>query len=263
MIGPLRYIRTLVYYRDLLWIWTQREVQIRYKQTLLGGAWAILQPLSLMVIFTVIFGYLLNVQSGSVPYSLFVYSALLPWTFFANAVNNSFPSLINNMNLVTKIYFPREILPIAGIGVALVDFLVGAGLYAIMMVIYGVPARVVIFWVPVLLVVQILLILGVSFFASAVIVFYRDVRFVVPLVLQVWMYLSPVIYPLEVIPDKWRGLYMLNPMAALIDGYRRILLEGTSPEWGYLIPGLGISLAIFIVGYAFFKRMEPSFADII
>jgi len=256
-------IRTLFHHRDFWMMWTLREIQIRYKQSLLGTAWALLQPLSLMVIFSVIFGYLLKVQSGGVPYPLFVYSSLLPWTFFANAINNSVPSLISNLNLVTKIYFPREILPLAGIGAAFVDFLVGAVLYIFMMVIYGIPARVVLSWIPLLIFVQLLLTIGVSLIASTVIVFFRDVRFVVPLVLQVWMYLSPVIYPLETIPEKWRGLYLLNPIAALIDGYRRVILYGTTPQWQYLVPGLVISVIIFIGGYLFFKRMEPIFADII
>lgn len=257
------HIRALFQHRDFWLMWTLREIQIRYKQSLLGAAWALLQPLSLMVIFSVIFGYLLKVESGGIPYPLFVYSSLLPWTFFANAINNSVPSLINNLNLVTKIYFPREILPLAGIGAAFIDFLVGVALYILMMVIYGVPTRLVLVWIPVMVIVQMLLTIGVSLIASTVIVFLRDVRFVVPLVLQVWMYLSPVIYPLETIPEKWRGLYLLNPMAALIDGYRRIILYGTMPQWQYLLPGLAISVTIFFGGYLFFKRMEPVFADII
>jgi lipopolysaccharide transport system permease protein len=257
------HIRALFHHRDFWLMWTLREIQIRYKQSLLGAAWALLQPLSLMVIFSAIFGYLLKVESGGIPYPLFVYSSLLPWTFFANAINNSVPSLINNLNLVTKIYFPREILPLAGIGAAFIDFLVGAALYIFLMVIYGVPARLVLVWIPILIIVQMLLTIGVSLIASTVIVFLRDVRFVVPLVLQVWMYLSPVIYPLETIPEKWRGLYLLNPMAALIDGYRRIILYGTTPQWQYLLPGVALSVIIFFGGYLFFKRMEPVFADII
>lgn len=244
-------------------MWTWREIQIRYKQSILGVAWAILQPLVLMIMFSLIFSIFLKIPSDDIPYPLFSYSAVLPWTFLSSALTFSIPALVNNMNLVTKIYFPREILPLAGIGAAFVDFLVGAVLYIFMMVIYGIPARVVLSWIPLLIFVQLLLTIGVSLIASTVIVFFRDVRFVVPLVLQVWMYLSPVIYPLETIPEKWRGLYLLNPMATLIDGYRRVILYGTTPQWQYVLPGLAISVIIFIGGYLFFKRMEPVFADII
>ena len=210
-------LRTLYQYRGLLWMWTFREVKVRYKQSLLGGAWAVLQPLSLMLIFTAIFGYFVKVPTDGVPYPIFSYSALLPWTFLATSISFAVPSMLNNMNLVTKIYFPREILPMASIGAAFLDYAIAFVLFVILMLAYQIPLRATLLLLPLLLVIQIILTLGISLIASAVIVFYRDVRFVVPLALQLWMYLSPVIYPVSSVPENWQALYMLNPMATLID----------------------------------------------
>jgi lipopolysaccharide transport system permease protein len=249
--------------RELLWMWMQREIQIRYKQSFLGVAWAILQPLVLMAIFSVVFSLLLNVPSDNLPYPLFSYAAVLPWTFLASSLNFSIPSLVNNMNLVTKVYFPREILPIGNVGAALVDFGVAGIIFIGMMIWYRVDLTLQLLWLPLVLFVQLLLVLGISLAASAINVFFRDVRFIIPLGLQLWMYASPVIYSINIVPGYLQGIYMLNPMVGLLDAYRRILLNGQPPD--ALRFGISTVFAVlsFILGYRFFKRLEPKFADII
>ncbi|MBN1875874.1 MAG: ABC transporter permease [Anaerolineae bacterium] len=259
----MRRLITLFRYRDLLWLWLLREVRVRYKQSLLGIGWAVAQPLALTVIFTLVFSRLVPVDTGSIPYPLFSYTALVPWTFFATSMNFGINSLINNMNLVTKIYFPREILPLASIGAAFVDFLVSAVILAGMMLLYGIRPGWIALWVVPLLILQIALTIAVVLLGSAVLVFFRDVRFVVPLLVQIWMYATPIIYPVTRVPAQFQTLYFLNPMAGVIDGYRRVLLMGESPLSSTLIPGAIVTLGLLIIGYIFFKRSEPVFADLI
>ena len=256
-------LRSLYHHRDLLWLWTMREVRVRYKQSFLGGAWAILQPLSLMVIFSVVFGYFVKVPTDGIPYPVFSYSALLPWTLFATSITFAVPSLVNNMTLVTKVYFPREILPFAAVGAAFIDYLVAAVLFIALMLLYSVPVRLTALFLPLLLLIQIILTLGISLMASALTVLMRDVRYIVPLALQLLMYLSPVVYPLSVVPDNLRVLYLLNPMAGLIENYRRITIYGLMPDWPTLLPSACIGVIILVAGYAYFKRAEGTFADII
>lgn len=250
-------------YRDLLWLWTWREVQVRYKQSLLGAAWAILQPLALTLVFTVIFSRLVRVDTGGTPYPIFAYAALVPWTFFATSLSFGIPSLVNNMNLVTKIYFPREILPLASVAAAFVDFLMASIVFAGLMLVYHVVPTVLSLWVILLLALQIVLSMAVTLIGSAVIVFFRDMRFVIPLLTQIWMYATPIIYPVDLVPPDWQSLYFLNPMAGIIDGYRRVLLLGQPPRLDALGLSALVSLVLLIAGYAFFKRAEPIFADLI
>jgi lipopolysaccharide transport system permease protein len=259
----IHHFKILFHSRELLWVWTQREIRVRYKQSMLGSLWAILQPLSTMIIFTVIFGYIVRVPSDGIPYPIFSYAAILPWTLFANSISFSVPSLINNMNLVTKVYFPREILPLAAIGSAFVDYLVGFCLFLVLMVIYDVHLYPTLLFLPILLIIQITLSLGISLLSAAVIVFLRDIRFVIPLVLQLWMYITPIIYPLNQVPDRFRNLYMLNPMASLIDGYRSITLLGQPPQWGYIAYSAALSIGLFLTSYLYFKAAEDKFADVI
>jgi lipopolysaccharide transport system permease protein len=256
-------LRTLYGYRELLWTWTLRDIRVRYKQSLLGVMWAILQPLAVTVMFTVVFAYIVRVDTGGVPYPVFSFTALLPWTFFASAISFAVPSLINNITLVTKVYLPREIFPLAAIGGSFVDFLIASVVFLGMMVYYRVPLHPTLVLVPVLLLIQILLALAVSLFASAINVFYRDVRFIVPLALQLWMYATPVIYPVEFVPEWLRPYYLLNPMAGLIEAYRDVALHGVWPNWTYLGLAAGISLVLFVLGYLYFKHVEWQFADII
>jgi len=258
------HIRELLSYRELLWRWVVRNIKVRYKQSLLGVSWAILQPLSTTVLFTLIFSYFLQVDTEGAPYPIFYYSALLPWTFFASAINFGAQSLVSNLSLVTKIYFPKEILPISAVLASFVDFVVASVIYVVMIIIYRVSVGPTLILLPVLLIVQILLTIGVALLASALNVFYRDIRFVVPLGIQLWMYLTPIIYPVSRVPERFRALYMtINPMAGLIDSYRRIVVASKWPHYPYLLSSTVISVAIFLLGYWYFKRAEPIFADII
>jgi lipopolysaccharide transport system permease protein len=260
---PMGHFSELYRNRDLLWLWTLREVQVRYKQSLLGIAWAVLQPVALTVIFTVVFSLLVRVDTGAIPYPIFAYTALVPWTFFSTSLSFGIASLVNNMNLVTKIYFPREILPLASVGAAFVDFLVSAAILVGMMLIYGITPGWVSLWVVPLLVLQVALTVAVVLLGSAVLVFFRDMRFVVPLLTQLWMYATPIIYPVDLVPERFRALYFLNPMAGIVDGYRRVLLSGEAPRLDSLALGAAVSLVLLTAGYVSFKRAEPVFADLI
>ena len=249
--------------RELLYSWTFREFRVRYSQSVMGAAWAILQPLVLMIIFSFVFSFVLKIDTGGIPYPVFSYVGTLPWTLFATSITFAVPSLVSNMNLVSKIYFPREVLPISSILVGLVDFAIASVLLIPMLLIFRIPITWTVLLVPLILLIQTILTLGISLYASAVNVFYRDVRFVVPLALQVWMYLSPVIYPASNVPEQWRTLYYLNPMAAIIDSYRRVLLMGQLPDWPYLGLSTVVSLIMLIFGYRYFKNAERQFADLI
>jgi lipopolysaccharide transport system permease protein len=256
-------LKNLYAYRDLLWMWTIREIKVRYKQSVLGAAWAILQPLSLTAMFSVVFSHFARIPSEGVPYPIFAYAALMPWTLFATSVSFAVPILVSNVQLVTKIYFPREILPLAAIGAAIVDFLVSLLVFAGLLLAYGVPLTGALAWIPVLLAIQVALMIGISLAAAGVNVFYRDIRFVVPLVMQLWMYASPIIYPVSLVPESLRPLYMLNPMAGLVSSYRQVTLQGIAPAPGDLLPALAASLLACGLGYCYFKRVEPDFADTI
>jgi lipopolysaccharide transport system permease protein len=258
--GHLRELHT---YRGLMWMWTRREIKIRYKQSFFGAAWAVLQPLVLMLMFTVVFSYFARMPTDGVPYPIFSYTALLPWTFFATSISFAVPSLVASMNLVTKIYFPREILPVASVAAAFVDFLVASIVFLGLMVVYRVPLRATLLWVPAILTIQIGLTLGIVLAAATLNVWYRDIRFVVPLGVQLWMYASPVIYPVTLVPKHWRTLYMLNPMAGIITSYRRVILQGQPPEMQYLGLSAAVALLGMLLGYRYFKRSESRFADII
>ncbi len=262
-VNTIFHIKILISYRELLINWVMREVRVRYKQSFLGVAWAILQPLSMMLIFTLVFSLFARIPSEGVPYPIFCYTALLPWTFFAGSVSFGVPSVVNQMDLVTKIYFPREILPVSSVIAAFFDFLVASTVFIGLILFYKVQLSVQIVWFPLLLSIQVLLTLGIVLFASAINVFYRDIRFIIPLMTQLWMFTSPVIYPVSSVPEWLRPFYLLNPMAPIIDGYRRVVLLGTMPDLTYLSICACISGLLFFSGYYFFKRVELNFADLI
>jgi lipopolysaccharide transport system permease protein len=259
----MSHLAHLYSFRDLLMLWTGREIRVRYKQSLLGVGWAIIQPLVLTMVFTLVFSRIMQVDTGGVPYPIFAYAALVPWTFFATSLAFGIPSLVNNLNLVSKIYFPREILPFANIGAALLDFAMAGLVFAGMMIVYRIPITIYALWVFPLLGIQIILTAGVVLIGSAAIVFFRDVRFVIPLLIQVWMYASPVIYPTDLIPPEYLPVYFLNPMAGIIDGYRSVLVLGQPPNIPALFISTIISLSLMFLGYFIFKRSEPLFADLI
>jgi lipopolysaccharide transport system permease protein len=257
------YSKELYRSRDLLWSWTTRNIRARYQQSALGWLWAVVQPAAQVVIFTLIFTLFVPVNTGDVQYPVFSYVALVPWTLLSASVTDMSQTLVANMNLVTKIYFPREILPIASLLARLMDFGVAAGLLVVLMIIYQVPFYLPsLLYVPMILVIQLLLILGLGLASSAANVFFRDVQSLLGLVLQLWFYASPIIYPISMVPERLRGLYYLNPMAGVLEGYRDVLIYQRAPGQ-YLLPSFLLSFAIFILGYWFFKKVEFQFADIV
>lgn len=256
-------LKTLYQYRDTLSMWAFREIRVRYKQSFLGAAWAILQPLLLMLIFTTVFSIMARFPTDGIPYPLFSYTALLPWTLFATSISFGVSSLINNMGLVTKTYFPREVLPIGVVAAALFDYLIASSIFVVMLIIYKIPITLLFLWIPVFLVIQIFLMLGITLLGSALTVFYRDVRFIVPLAVQLWLYATPIIYPVTLVPEQYRTLYMLNPMAGIVESYRQVILRGEAPVLQDLGLAAIVSVVLFLVSYRIFKRLEVSFNDII
>ena len=249
-------------YRELLYFLIWRDIKLRYKQTALGAIWAIIQPLLPMLIFTLFFGRLAHVPSNGISYSLFAYAGLLPWTYFSNAVSNSSSSVVGNANLVTKVYFPRMLIPLSGVLAALVDFFIASVILIAMMIWYRVPLYVSQLWAPLILLAITLLAAGTGMLFAALNVRFRDVRFVLPFFVQFWMFATPVIYPASLIPAKWRWLLALNPMAGMIEGFRAALF-GTALEWQMLaISTLAATLLLVYSAY-FFRRAERTFADVI
>lgn len=246
-------------HRELLYFLTWRDVKVRYKQTLLGATWALLQPLLLMLIFTFVFGQLVGVKSVGVPYPLFAYAGLLPWMFFANAVTNSGNSLIGNSNLIKKVYFPRIIIPTAAVTAGLVELAIGFLLLIVLMFYYGVGLHLSVLLLPLLIALVTLLALGVGMFMSSLNVKYRDVRYALPFLMQVWLFASPVIYP---VPERWRWLLALNPMTGIVQGFRSAFF-GQPVDWGTLGLSAVITLLILVYSTVTFSRMERSFADVI
>jgi lipopolysaccharide transport system permease protein len=261
--GTVARLRKLYQYRGLLWMWTFRGIKARYQQTILGAGWAILQPLSLTAIYVIVFSVFLKIDTADIPYPLFVYSGLLPWTLFSGSVALAVPSIVRNMDLVTKIFFPREILPLSSIGIPLVDFLVGSLILVLFTLGYGYRFPVTALWVIVLVVLQLLFTLGLALFGSALNVLFRDIGHLVGPVLVVWQFATPIVYPVEAVPENLRSLYFLNPMAALIDSYKRVLLLELQPRWGPLLVTLALSIVLLAAGYWFFSRAERVFADVV
>ena len=249
-------------YRELLAALAIRDIKVRYKQTVLGAAWAIIQPLTTMVIFTIIFGRLAQIPSEGFPYPVFVYSALLPWIFFANAISTSGNSLVGSTQLVSKVYFPRLIIPLSSIGAGLVDLLVSTAIMLLLMLFYGVNLTSHVLLAPFLMFGVTLCALGVGTILSALTVSYRDFRFVIPFMVQIWMYLTPVVYGVGFIPENYRWLLMLNPMSGYIDGYRAAFL-GRPFDWAAIGISAAFTLVLFAIGTTYFQRVERRFADII
>jgi homopolymeric O-antigen transport system permease protein len=256
-------LRELWRRRDLVWIMTVTQVRARYKQSVLGFAWAVLQPLALMFVFTFVFSKLLGVTSEGIPYPLFSYAALTFWSFFSTSMTLGVPSMIVYGQVLKKVYFPREIIPLVTVLATLFDLAIAGAVFAVLMWYYGVAVTGALAWLPVLLAVQILLTTGVVFVVSTICVKFRDIQWGVPVLMQLWLYCTPVIYSLDVIPERWRPLAMLNPMAGLIDGYRRVLLHGQAPDALGLGLAAVVSLAAFWFGYRYLKRREMTFADIV
>ena len=259
----LTHLKELYQYRDLLLSLAMRDVKVRYRQTILGAAWAITQPLAYMLIFTLVFSKFGQVSSDGTPYPLFSYTGLVPWTFFATALGLAVNSIAANMNLVKKIYFPREVFPIGVVLGCLLDFLVASFLVAGLLLFYRVPVSGQLVWLPWLIGLEVAFLVGLSLFVSALNVFYRDVKYLVPLVVQLGMFVTPVIYSSSKVPAKFHTWFFLNPMAVVIDGTRRVVLHGQSPELMPLVVSSLLVTTLGLLAYLFFKRVEVKFADLI
>lgn len=255
-------LRDLWAYREVLYFLVWRDIKVRYKQTLLGVAWAIIQPLFTMLIFSLFFGRLAGLPSDGIPYPLFAYAGLVPWTFFANAVSNGGNSLIGNPSLITKVYFPRLIIPCAAVGAGLMDFAITFVFLLVLMVPYGVVLTWNLLMVPVLIVLTTLLALGIGLWLAALNVQYRDVRYALPFLIQLGMFATPIIYPSSLVPAEWRWLLALNPLAGLVEGYRAALF-GREWDWTAFSISSTITLVLLVVFAYSFRRMEKSFADVV
>ena len=247
--------------RSLLWHMTVRHLRGQYKQSVLGYAWAIVNPLSQMLILSFVFSIILRIPSQDVPYPLFLLVGLVPWIFFSSTVSSATDSVVGAASLVTKVYFPREVLPTAAMLTKLVDFGFGILILIGLMVYFGHPPEWTAVWLPVLFFIHILFMLGLAFPLAALNVFFHDVRFLVGVVLLMWFYMTPVIYPVELVPDRYRILFDLNPNSLFINAYRRVLLEGINPGLDRVLLGTVIAVLTFLIGYYLFKRMESGFAD--
>ena len=258
------HLRDLWIYRELVYFLTWRDIKVRYKQAVLGVAWAVLQPLLTMVIFSVILGNLLGVPTEKgIPYPVYSFVALLPWQLFANALQKSGVSLVGNSNLLTKIYFPRLVIPLSAVAAGLLDFLISFVVLFGLMWFYHIRITWNVLWLPLLILLSLLTALSVGLWLSALNVQYRDVQQMIPFIIQAWFYASPVVYSAGIIPGKtWQLVYALNPMAGVIQGFRWALL-GTQPPDAALAVSSGVVLILLISGVYFFKRMERSFADIV
>ena len=255
-------LRDVWAYREVLYFLTLRDLKVRYKQTLFGIAWVMMQPLLTTLIFTIFLGKLAKVPSDGVPYSLFIFVGLLPWGFFSGSVISSGNSLVSNAHIITKVYFPRLIIPAATIGARLVDFFIGFIIFLGMMLFYHVHLSMNVLLAPVLFVVTVVLTFAIGTLASSINVKYRDVGIMLPVLMQLWMFLSPVLFPSRLMPEKWRLLYSLNPLVGIVDGFRSALL-GTPFNWPAICISVAVAAITLIVALYFFRRMERGFADTI
>jgi len=258
----VRALGRLRQYRDLLYTLSHHRLQVRYKQSILGWLWAIVQPLSLMLIYTVIFSRVARVETGS-PYPLFAYSALLVWSCFSTAVGTATNSLVSHFNLVTKVYFPREILPLSYVIAALADLLAGGIVLAALLVYYQIPLTIYALYSLPAVAVLMLFALAVSLVLCAVQVRYRDIGIAMPLLLQLWMFATPVVYPLFKVPAPWRPLYLLNPMAGVVETFRQALVEGRAPDVAPLAIATAVTVLVLPLAFLYFKKVEANVADIL
>ena len=256
-------LRQLWEFRELVYFFAWRDIKVRYRQTILGGLWAIVQPFFTMVIFSLFFGRLAKVPSDGLPYPIFSYAALVPWTFFANALSQASNSLVLSSNMIKKIYFPRLSLPIAAVLAGVLDFVLALTVLLGMMLFYGLLPTVNIVWLPLFLLLALITSLGVSLWLAALNVQFRDVRYTIPFLTQVWLFATPIAYPSSMLPEPWRTLYGLNPMAGVAEGFRWALLGTQTPPGPMTIVSALVALALLISGAFYFRRMEQSFADLL
>ncbi|MGB0033845.1 MAG: ABC transporter permease [Candidatus Acidiferrales bacterium] len=250
-------------YRELLYFFVWRDIKIRYKQTAIGAAWAVLQPFLTMLIFSLFFGKLAHIPSQGLPYPIFYYSALLPWMYFAAALQNATNTIVENQRLITKVYFPRLALPLSSVLSGLVDFSVSFLMFVAMMIYYGIRPTAAILWLPGFLLLAVLTALGVGLWLSALNAIYRDVRYVLPFLVQFWLFASPVAYPSSLVPENWRWLYGLNPMAGVIEGFRWSLAGSGDPPGSMVLVSAGVVVTVLLGGVAYFQKMETIVADVV
>ena len=256
-------LRELWEYRELLYFLTWRDIKVRYKQTLVGASWAIIQPFFTMVVFTLFFGRLAKIPSEGVPYPIFSYTALLPWTFFAQAMNQSANSLVGSANLLTKVYFPRLGIPLSASLVPLVDFAIAFTVLIGMMFFYQIYPTTAVVWLPAFLLLAFAASLGVGLWLSAIAVQYRDVRYIIPFLTQLWLFATPVIYPSSLLQGPWRIILGLNPMTGVVEGFRWGLLGIGEAPGAKIWASVGVALLLLVTGVIYFNRMEETFADVV
>ncbi len=260
---PLPNLRELWEYRELLYFLIWRDIKVRYKQTVLGAAWAVIQPLFNMLIFSVFFGRLAKIPSDGLPYPLFTFTALVPWTFFANSLSQASNSLVSYPGLVKKVYFPRLAMPLARVLACLVDFSLAFLLLLGMIFFYHVEPTIRIVWLPLFALLAMVISLGVSLWLSAMNVLFRDVQYVIPFLIQAWLFATPIVYPSSLLPERWRTIYGINPMVAVVEGFRWALLGTATAPGPMLIVSSLVALAVLVSGSFYFRRMEKTFADVL
>jgi lipopolysaccharide transport system permease protein len=255
-------LKELWAYRELLWVLTERDIKVRYKQTVLGAAWALIQPVTMMVVFSVFFGKLAKMPSDGIPYPIFAYCGLLPWTFFSNALSSSAGSVVGSANLISKVYFPRLLVPLSSIGSWLLDFAIATVILLGLMLYYGIGWSWNLLVAPLLLLAIVFAALGVGTLLAALTVAYRDFRYVIPFLLQFWMFATPIVYPASIVPERWQWVLHLNPMAGLIEGFRAAFL-GRPFDPSAIAISVAAAVALFMAGVAYFEKVERRFADIV
>jgi lipopolysaccharide transport system permease protein len=256
-------LNELAEYRELLYLLVWRDIKVRYKQTVLGAAWAVIQPFFTMVVFSLFFGRLAGVPSDGIPYPIFAYAALVPWNFFANGLSQSSDSLVSSANLIRKVYFPRLAVPIAAVLSGTVDFAISFSVLMAMMVYYGRTPTAHVLWLPALMLLALATALGVGLWLSALNAYYRDVKYTVPFLVQFWMFATPIAYPSSLLGEPWRTIYGFNPMAGVIEGFRWALLGTNTSPGPMLAASAAASVVLLVSGAFYFRRMEKAFADII
>jgi lipopolysaccharide transport system permease protein len=250
-------------YRELLYFLAWRDIKVRYKQTVLGAAWAILQPFLTMVIFSIFFGGLAGVPSDDIPYPIFSYAALVPWMFFANGLTKSTQSLVSGANMVKKIYFPRLLMPMSSVFSGLVDFVLAFVVLLAMMLYFNIIPTMAIIWLPLLLLLGLVTSLGVGMWLTAMNVQFRDIRYVMPFIVQAWMFATPIAYPSSLLDEPWRTLYALNPMVGVVEGFRWALLGVDTQPGPMILVSSVVAIGLLVSGAFYFRRMEKSFADVV
>ena len=256
-------LNELLAYRELLYFLTWRDIKVRYKQTALGLTWAVLKPLSLMLIFTVVFGWLAQVPSDGLPYPVFSLCAILPWQLFAQTLSSTSQSLVSNQNLLTKVYFPRLVIPLAALGVGLMDFMIAAAILACVMAYFQMVPTLLALLLPSFVLLAVMMSLGVGFWFSALNIQYRDVGHALPFLTQLWFFATPIAYPSSLVPESWRTWYGLNPMATVVEGFRWSFLGTGGLSTDMWLTSVAVTVAVFVSGLYYFRRVEETFADIV